>query len=345
MKAKDARSLTPSQQETLRFTAVRMVIDQGYTQIAAAAAVGVTRQEVSRWCGKYKAEGWEGLKARKKGRTSESQIVLKPWQCGVNVRIIQDNMHDQIKMPFVLWTRSAVQELISEKFQMDLALSSISNYLKRWGMTPQKPITKAYQQDPVAVEKWLNDEYPEIVERSNKQQATIMWGDETHITNKTNYQRSYAPKGKTPVLAQSGSKFKVNMISGITNRGHVRFMCYSSTMTQNKFILFLAKLIQCSDRKIFFITDNLKVHHGKKVKAWVEEHSDEIELFYIPSYSPELNPDEYLNRDLKKNVHSKKTPRNLNEMKRNVMSFMSMLQKIPARVRKYFNSKKISYAA
>src|SRR5690606_9536079 len=147
-----------------------------------------------------------------------------------------------------------------------------------------------------------------------------------------------------PVLRQNGTRRKVNMVSGVTNRGEVRFMCYTSTMTQMKFILFLSKLVKSNDVPVVEITDNLLVHHGKRVAAWVEAQAGAIELEFIPGYSPELNADEYLNRDLKKNVNAKKTPGTVQEIKENVISFMRGLQKRPTRVMEYFSGRHIQYA-
>lgn len=341
----DARTLNPSQQETLRKTAVRMVYQEEYSQREAAKAVGVSRQEVCGWCRKYEKHGMSALDAKCRGRKAGEKSLLEPWQCSQVVRAISDKTPDQLKLPFVLWTRAAVRDYIEEKFGICLKLNTMGNYLKRWGFSPQKPVKRAYEQNPKAVEKWMKEDYPAIKKRAAKEKAVIYWGDETNVTNEMHHGRSYAPKGKTPVVKKVGKKIKINMISALTNKGGLRWMSYTSTMTQAKYILFLARLIQSESKKVFFIADNLSVHHGKKVKKWVEQHSDEIELFFIPSYSPELNPDEYLNRDLKANVHQAKAPRDLKQLKANVKSFMSMLQKMPGRVMKYFNSSKLQYCS
>lgn len=324
-------------------TAVRMVHEEGYTQRAAAKAVGVTRQEVNSWSRKFEKHGWDALKAKKRGRRPGEQCALKPWQCATLVNLITDNMPDQLKLPFMLWTRAAVRDLISERFGVTLSLVSVGNYLKGWGMTAQKPIRKAYQQNSVAVQRWREEEYPEIEKRAKQENAAIFWTDEGKVTNEVHNGRSYAKKGCTPVVRESAKKMKLNHISAVTNKGEMRFMTYTARMTQLKYILFLGRLVQSCDRKVYLIADNLSVHHGKKVKAWAKKHQDDIELFYIPSYSPELNPDEYLNRDIKANVHKKRAPRTLQELKDNVIRFMRMLQKSPTRVMKYFNSPKVEY--
>lgn len=345
MEKKDARSLTQEQQETLRFTAVRMVFEQGYTQRETGKALGVTRQEVNRWCRKYEKFGWDSLKVAKRGRRPGEQAALKPDQCAPVVKLISDKMPDQLKLPFVLWTRAAVRDLVEERFGVTLSLVTIGNYLKRWGFTAQKPTRRAYAQEGAAVAAWREKVYPEIANRAKAEGAVIFWGDEGKVTNQVHAGRSYSKKGQTPVVKECAKKLKLNHISAVTNRGEMRFMTYTARMTQKKYILFLARLIQSSDKKVFFIADNLSVHHGKIVRAWAEEHADEIELFFIPSYAPETNPDEYLNRDLKKNVHGKRAPKTFAELKANVLSFMRRLQKSPERVMKYFNGRDVAYCA
>ena len=329
----------------IRETAVRMCCEQGFTKLEAALALGITRQAVSKFVRLYEDGGWEALRLGRRGRRPGEQAKLKNHQCATIVRIITDKTPDQLKMPFVLWTAAAVRDLIHEKFGILFPVRTVRKYLRKWNFTPQKPIKKAWQQSPKAVRIWLEETYPKIVQHAKNKGAVIYWVDETGVTNQANSQKGYAPKGKTPVLQQNGSKRTVNMISGVTNRGDVRFMCYASTLTQSKFILFLSKLLKSSDRPVIVITDNLRVHHGKRVAEWVKGQNGAIELEFIPSYSPELNADEYLNRDLKKNVNGKKTPNTTAEVKENVISFMRSLQKQPSRVVSYFNGKNIKYAA
>ena len=187
---------------------------------------------------------------------------------------------------------------------------------------------KAYEQRGGAVKKWMEEDYPAIAVKAKREGAKIYWCDETKVTNEIHNGRSYAPKGKTPVVRETAKRLKINLISAVTNKGELSFMTYPRTMTQSKYLLFLARLVRAAGgQKIYVIADNLRVHHGKRVKAWALEHKEEIELYYIPSYSPELNPDEYLNRDLKKNVHGKRAPRTQAELKENVKEFMRMLQR------------------
>ena len=342
---RDARHLTQEQQEEIRFTAIRMVFEEGFTQKAASKALGVDRAKLNGWCKSYEKHGLSALKAKKRGRRSGEQAKLQGWQAGAIVRKITDYMPDQLKLPFVLWTRAAIRDLIEEEYGITMSLMTMGNYLKKWGFTPQKPTQKAHRQNSKSVERWVKEEYPALEARAKKEGASIFWGDEGKVTNEIHAGKSYAPKGETPVVKKSAKRIKLNHISAITNKGEMRFMTYTANMTANKYILFLARLIQSHDRKIFFIADNLTVHHSKKVKAWVEKHNEQIELFYIPTYSPELNPDEYLNRDLKKNVHMARAPKTFEQLKENVLKFMHSIQKCPDRIKKYFNSRYVQYCA
>ena len=206
--------------------------------------------------------------------------------------MIVDKMPDQLKLDFALWTRKAVKELVARELGIVLGLTTMGDYLRKWGFTPQKPKKRAYEQCSKKVQQWLDQEYPKIKAQAKQDNAEIHWADETGVKNQCNHGRSYAPKGKTPVKRSMSKRFSVNMISSVTNQGKVQFMIYSETMNAQKFIEFLEQLIKSSDRKLYVILDNLRVHHSKIVKQWVEENRDDIALFFLPSYSPELNPNQ-----------------------------------------------------
>jgi transposase len=344
MTKKDARKLTTEAQHLIRIQAVDMVFKHNLTMRKAAKILGVSRQHVGKWCEAFEAGGYDALELGRRGRKPGACQKLEPNQCATVVRIITDNTPDQLKMEFLLWERVAVRKLVFRKFGVVLALRTISDYLKRWGMTPQKPVKQSYEQNEKQVNEWLDVDYPKIREQAKREGAEIFWADETGVQNSDNRGRSFAPKGKTPVIKKPGKRVRVNMISAVTNKGHVRFMVYSDKMNQQKLITFFKRLIKSTKGKVFVIMDNLKVHHGKILKEWASDNSDEIELFYIPSYAPELNPDEYLNRDLKKNVNNKGFAKNLDKLKKNLNSFMRSIQKQPHRVISYFNSSGIRYA-
>lgn len=344
MEKEDARKLSPQTQEQIRKHAIRLK-KQGKKIVEIAEIFGVHRNAVSKWWHTYLREGVKGLKACKRGRRKGEGRTLTNEQESELQQILCDKTPDQLKLTFALWTRQAVQELIMIRFSIKMPIRTVGEYLKRWGFTPQKPLKRAYEQRPAEVKKWLDEKYPFIVRKAMQEGAEIHWGDETGVRSDSQHGRSYSPKGKTPVIRLSAKRTSINMISTVTNQGKVRFMLYRDSMNAKQFIQFLKRLIKDSGRKIFLILDNLRVHHSKVAREWLEDHTEEIELFFLPSYSPELNPDEYLNCDVKAGVHSKPPARSHKELKKNVESHMRTLQKSPKRVASYFKHRKIAYAA
>lgn len=302
---------------------------------------GVHADTVGRW---LKLDS-RNLKVNRGGRKEGEARRLSAAQEKQIRSLIVDKTPDQLKMPYVLWTRKAVGELILLKLGIKVPIRTIGDYLKRWGMTPQKPLKKAYEQSSKAVQHWLEQDYPEIKAQAKRENAEIYWGDETGMRNDSQHERGYAPKGKTPVVRLNANRTSTNMISAITNQGAVRFRVFDGTMNTDILIDFCKRLIKTATRKVYLILDNLRVHHAKLFKTWLADNEDRIQVYYLPSYSPELNPDEYLNCDLKCGVHSGKPARSKDQLKSKVISHMRMLQKKPARVAKYFHHEKIQYAA
>lgn len=340
----DARTLSTQAQEEKRKQAIRLH-KKGLRYKEIAELVGVHFETIGKWVRAYKTNGAKGISIQARGRKAGSGRALTADQEKDIQRFITDKTPDQLKMAYALWTRKAVKELIEDKLGIKLAIRTVGDYLAQWGFTQQKPLKRAYEQSPGKVQKWLKEEYPEIKAKAKQENAEIYWGDETGVRSDTQHGRSYAPKGKTPVIRLSAKRTSCNMISAISNQGKVRFQIYDGSMNAKRLIGFMNRLIKDAKRKVILILDNLRVHHAKVVKAWLLEHKDEIEVFYLPSYSPELNPDEYLNCDLKAGVHSRKPARSSRQLKNKIVSHMRMLQKRPKRVMKYFHHPKINYAA
>jgi transposase len=244
-----------------------------------------------------------------------------------------------------LWSRRAVQALIQEVAKIEMPIRTVGEYLRRWGMTPQRPIKRALEQRPADVERWLATEYPHIQARAKAENAEIYWADETAVKQDTAWVRGYAPAGKTPVLPHAARWSHVTMISAVTNQGLVRFAFHQGAINTERFIDFMDRLIQEAEgRKVFLILDNLRVHHARDVKAWLAERTEAIEAFYLPSYTPEANPDEYLNRDLKTVLRSQEPKRTTHDLWSAARAFMEFLQRTPERVRAYFTHPSVRYA-
>ncbi len=344
MEKRDARTLKISAQQELRERGVKMR-EQGMSYKDIGQILDVHHTTVSTWYAKYKRAGKAGLKIKSRGRKEGDKKTLSPTQEAQLIRRLIDTTPKQLKFKYVLWTREAVKKLIKHDYDIEMPISTVGKYLQRWEFTSQVPINRAYERNDIKVQAWLEDTYPAIEKQSKEENAEIQWADETACVSLPSIIKGYAPKGKTPIMEHTAKRFKINMISSITNRGKLRFMVYEQNMDASVFINFLERLIESSDKKIFLILDNLRIHHAKLVKAWVEEHKEKIALFYLPAYSPDLNPDEYLNNDFKRNVNAKHIPINKKELTKNTEDFMNMLSKDNQRVANYFKHEKIAYAA
>lgn len=341
MKHLDARLLQPVIQQQLRNNSVDLFL-HGKSPTDISTQLGVSRQSVYNWVKKHSISGKKGLKVHKRGRPKGTQ--LQPWQCAQIVNLIKNYCPDELSMPFFLWTRESVGLLIKEEFNIKLSRWTVGRYLANWGLSPQKPARRAIEQNPKAIEHWLKIEYPAIQKLARKDKATIHWGDEMGLRSDHNVGRTYGMKGKTPVVKRTGNRFSCNMISTITNLGKLTLMVFHENFTSEVFLQFLKRLVRQCDRKIFLIVDNHRAHKSKKVNKWLTDNVNRIRLFYLPSYCPELNPDEFLNQDVKsylgkQRLHTKA------QMVKTLNSHLKMRQKQPHIIQNFVKGCHPRYAA
>lgn len=334
--------MSPQAQEALRRRAV-VAVEGGMSYVVASRTFGVHRNVVSQWHRAWKVNGDGALTGQRRGR--RAGIQLKGWQTSAVVRVVTDKNPDQLHLPFYLWTREAVQSLILRKYKIRLSRWTVGRYLKRWGLTPQKPARKALEQNPVEVRRWLNEEYPAIRRRAMREKACIYWGDQAGFRSDHVVGRSYAPRGRTPTVVKTGKRFGCNMMSALTNQGRLAFRVFRGRFTTAVYLDFLKRLIRSSDRKVFLIVDRHPVHLAKRVAAWLDQHADAIAVFYLPPYSPELNPDEYLNHDVKANGVGRRRAQTVQEMMSDVRFHLRTLQRHPALVQRFFHATPVQYAA
>lgn len=344
MEKRDARMLTQDAQAEVRRQAVKKRL-KGWTFVRIAQELEVSQRHAQQWWKRYEEGGWAALKKRKRGRAPGTDRMLSEDQEAELQRLISEKTPDQLKLKFALWTREAVRDLIEQRYGVRYALRSMSTVLKRWGFTPQRPLKRAYEQRPEAVKLWMEETYPQIAARAKEEKAEIYWGDETAIKPEAHVRRSYAPQGKTPVVRQPAKRFHSSMISAINNQGKMQWMALPEPLNVESFLKFLRQLIKYRKRKIFLIVDNLRVHHAKDVKKWLEEHRDRIEVFYLPSYSPELNPDEYLNNGLKQSICRDGVPTTKSQLDAVLSVTMSLFEIRPKTIKSFFQHPKVQYAA
>lgn len=339
----DARKLAPKTQEEIRRKAVAAV-DAGMTHTKAAEVFGVAPKTIWQWIKAFREGGADALQARKRGPKGE-RATLKGWQAATICNMVRDKHPEQLKLPFVLWTADAVRQLIQRQFKIRVSQRTVRRYLKQWGFTPQKPVRRAYERNEEAVKQWLEQTYPSIRAAAKEDKALIYWGDEMGVRSDHQAGRSYAPKGKTPAIAGTGQRFGCNVVSALTNRGHLSFMVFQEGFTAPVFIRFLRRLVKQSGRKVYVIVDNHPVHQSRKVKEWLKKHEAEIRLFYLPGYSPDLNPDEMVNQDVKTNAVGRKRARTREQLMGHVRRYLEKRRSTPDLVKRYFHEPSVRYAA
>jgi transposase len=305
----------------------------------------VHRSTVWEWWRQYQQQGEAALHQQKRGnKWGEGRTLTQSEETRLQA-FITGHFPDELDIDSALWTRSAVQQLIAYECGVEMPIRTVGEYLNRWGYTPQKPLKRAYEQDPEQVQAWLDIEYPALQRRAQQENAEIAWGDESGLRSDTQVGRGYAPIGQTPEIQPNTQRVSVNFLASVSNQGKVRFMLYTQKLTAQVFITFLERLIAQRERKLLWIVDRHPVHRSDAVHQWLQAHRDKIEMHLLPPYAPQLNPTEYLNGDVKQGVHSKPPTRNLDQLKGRLRSHLFKLQKLPTRIVKYFQHPFIAYAA
>lgn len=341
MRKTDARQLDHQSLEDMRIRAVKSV-QNGKSPEDVAVIFDVHRTAIYKWLALYRNGGWDALK-------SKPTPGAKPKIDGKKLEWIFDTVTkknpQQLKFEFALWTREMIQKLIKDKFEIKLSLKAVGRLLGQLGLTCQKPLYKAIQKDESLVKTWLKKIYPQIKTRASKEKADIYFGDAAHIRSDHHAGKTWGIKGETPVVMTSGARFSFSLISAISSRGLMRFMVVEGGVNSAVFIQFLKRLIACAKRKIFLIVDNGPSHVSKKTKDFVSGISEKLELFYLPPYSPDLNPDELVWNHLKTNTVGRSTVTDKANFKKQVTRSMKSLQKNKNKVRSFFQKPSLRYAA
>ena len=344
MEATDMRSLSREARHERRVQVIRLRrAGRMYDEIAEQT--GLSRTGVFNICQRHAKGGARVLHDAPGGRKTGEKRLLSAAQESAVRKLIADKTPDQLKMPYALWSRTAVSGVIEQFYGIRLSARTSGKYLARWGFTPQKPVRRAYEQSPVAVKKWLDEQYPQIEASAKAEGAEIHWGDETGLRSDDVRGRGYAPPGCTPVVRVNNKRESLSVISTVTNKGTMRWKMFDGALNSDILIDFLKRLVKDADRKVYLILDNLRVHHSRPVKEWLERHRDEIEVFYLPSYSPELNPDEMANADLKQAVTKLAPARTKLQLIKATARHLKSVQRQPNRIKKYFEHAPVRYAA
>jgi transposase len=274
MQKVDACSISLSTLEHLRQLAVKRVL-AGKKQKVVAKELGVTPQTICVWIKAYRLQGREALKSKRKGRPLGGKLKL--LQAAQIVRTVIDHYPEQLQLPFCLWSGEAVTLLIKRRFGLQLSVWTIGRYLKRWGFTPEKPVVRAWEQNPEQVQQWLEKEYHSIRLKAQREKARIYWSDEIKVRSDHSLGCCYGLEGQNP-----GQRLAYNMIFAVSNRGHLKFMFFKERFTTKIFLEFLGRLLGETLHPVHLIIDRHTVHRSLKVKTWVKENEERIRLFFLP---------------------------------------------------------------
>jgi len=340
----DARELSDEVLEALRLRALRGC-ELGFTEAEVADLLGVCRETVCRWWSAYAHGGVDALPRPRSGRPLGSGRLLSEEQADRIQRLVRSHSPEELGITAPLWNRRAARDLIRQECGITLAVRTVGLYLRRWGFTAKRPRRHGGDQDPEEVRQWLEETYPAIAARAEREGAEIHWCDEVGAAADRHPARGYAPRGEAATMEVPDRHVRANQISTITNAGQVRFMTYTQTMTAALFLVFLGRLLRSTTGKVFLILDRLSAHQTPEVKAWLAAHRERIEVFYLPRYAPELNADEYLNNDLKGQVNAAGLPHDKKEVRSRIQAFMRKLLHLPKRVMSYFQHPSVQYAA
>jgi len=335
----DGRRLDHKTLEAIRRMSVARV-REGEKPSGVIAGFGLCRTSIYRWLRAEAGGGADALKARKAtGRppklTEKQQMKVVEWLCGKDPR--------QYHFDFGLWTRLIVAELIQKKFKKKLSVTSVGRLLRDWGITPQKPLRRAYERDPVAVARWEKEEYPAIRERAVERGADIFFLDEAGLRSDSPLGRTWAPKGQTPVVQTSGQRQAVNAISAVNPRGAFWFEVFTGRLNAGLFVLFLQHFMRGRRRPVMLIADRHPAHQAGKVARHVQSLKGRLELHFLPGYAPDLNPDEFVWNQMRHKGTSKKPLKKNESLRRRVQQDLADIKKDPALVRSFFCAPSVAY--
>jgi transposase len=295
---------------------------------------------------RYRQGGWAELSERRRGRRPGEQPALSERQQQQVIALVRDSTPDQLGLPGFLWTREAVAELIAQRYGVRLARTTVGGYLRAWRFSPQKPKRRALEQNPAAVRRWLEEAYPAIRSQARREGGVVWWLDELGVRSDDAAGRSWAPVGQTPVVRRTGKRFGVNLISAISAGGLLRFRLFEGSFAGPVLVDFLRRLLrEVAGRKVHLILDGHPVHHAKLVSAWVAQRPTRIQLHFLPGYSPELNPVELLNHDVKANAAGRRRPRSVVELTGELRAYVRRRQRHPGVVAGFFEHPATCYAA
>lgn len=336
---RDGRTLSHEVSEFLRFEAIRR-FKAGESPRFIIDNMGLNRTSIYRWIAAHKKGGESALKAKvHPGRapklSAKQKTTIRTWICGKDPR--------QHGFDFGLWTRKIVQQMILDKFKLSVSLSTVGAVLAELQITPQKPLRRAYERDPEAVKKWIAETFPGLKKRARSTGADIFFLDEAGIRSDAPLQRTWGPKGQTPVVHTSGQRQSINAISAVNELGAFWYSVYSGKFNATLFKEFLKDFMGSRRRPVFLIVDGHPSHKAKMIAAYIQELKGKLELHFLPTYAPDLNPDEFVWNNLRQNGTSKAPLKKNESLRERVISDLDRISNDKQLVMSFFRAPSVAY--
>ena len=315
-------------------------LENGISADDITKVLKVSRASVFEWQKTYREKGADGLRTKK---TRGPKAKLDDGQLSQLYRLIAGNDPRQLSFGLALWTRGMIQELIFRQFGIRLSIVSVGNVLSKLGMSPQRPLYRSYEQDPEKVKEWKEKTFPQIQARAKKEGAAIFFADEASV--RTNYHAgtTWAPIGKTPTVAGSGKTRSISMVSAVSPRGELHFQIHETGIKQDEFLEFCKMLIADVGRPVFLIMDNSQVHRAKILKAYAAESNGMLSLFFLPPYSPNLNPDEWVWKNVKHDHLGRASVKSETELAEFAQAALAKLKELPEKIKSFFGDPALKY--
>jgi transposase len=337
----DGRTIDHKTLEHMRVLAVRRVIEDREAPSQVIASLGLNRTSIYRWLNRYEGAGLEALVEKialgpEPKLTPKQREQVKRWIVGKDPR--------QYGFEWGLWNRRIVQQLIRERFGVALGLTAVGRLLASLEITPQKPLRRAYERDPQAVDQWRRERYPELKRRAKRLGAKIFFLDEAGFQSDPPLARTYGLKGHTPVVTTSGQRQSLNVISAVNARGEFWAATYAGKLNAESFLAFLQDFLRSVTGKVFLVVDGHPAHKAKVVLKYVQGLYGKLELHFLPPYAPDLNPDEFVWAHMKNNGVSKRPLKRNESLQQRIEEDLLALHQNRRLVRSFFCAESVAYA-
>ena len=338
---RDGRTLDHATLETIRLMAIERV-REGESPTPVIESYGFNRTTIYKWI-KAAMQPGVGIKALRSTKATGRPRTLTAAQESQVFRWINGRDPRQYGLDFGLWTRAVVVELVAQKFGVSLGLTAVGELLAKLGLTPQKPLQRAYQRDPEAIERWQWETFPAIARQAKKQGGEVFFWDESGFRADTVHGKTWGVRGQTPVVYRPGQRQSISAVSAVSANGAFWFCTYSGALKTDLFVTLLRQLMRGRRKPVHLVLDGLPAHKNAQVRDYVASTKGRLTLHFLPGYAPELNPDELVWSHVKRTGAARRPLRVGETLRAKIEDQLEQLKRTPALVRSFFGAPSVAY--